>query len=164
MAIIFKKILVPTDNSENSREAFKYAMSIAEIYETTVYVVHVIDIDHLEKFYKFETSPYASRVDMKENIVKKEMKETEEFINKNIKGEKGLKMEKIIKKGNPFVKIIIAAREIEADLIVMSTHGRIGLFHVLMESVAERVVRTAPCPVLTLKTKDFKFRLPCILV
>ena len=62
--------------------------------------------------------------------------------------------------GLPFMEIIKAAKEQKADMIVMGTHGRTGLEHVLMGSVAEKVVRRAPCPVLTVKHPDHEFKMP----
>jgi nucleotide-binding universal stress UspA family protein len=161
MSTLIKKILLPTDNSENSREAFQYAISLGEKYGSTIYAVYVVDMSYLEQGYRYESNPRRSPVeDLEENIVKEKAKETEEFIKKNTKDYKGLKIEKFIRKGKPFVEIIIAAREKEADLIVMGTHGRTGISHALMGSVAEKVVRKAPCPVLTIKPRDFEFKVP----
>jgi nucleotide-binding universal stress UspA family protein len=63
----------------------------------------------------------------------------------------------IIRQGRPATEIVEAAREIEADLIVIATHGHTGLKHVLLGSVAENVVRHAPCPVLTVRTSEREF-------
>ncbi|RME00402.1 MAG: universal stress protein, partial [Deltaproteobacteria bacterium] len=57
----------------------------------------------------------------------------------------------------PFIEIVRFSREISADLIVMGTHGRTGIAHILIGSVAEKVVRKAQCPVMTVKGKDFVF-------
>jgi nucleotide-binding universal stress UspA family protein len=62
--------------------------------------------------------------------------------------------------GVPFVEIIRYARDAETDLIIMGTHGRTGLGHLLIGSVAERVVRKAPCPVLTVKHPEHEFVMP----
>ena len=62
--------------------------------------------------------------------------------------------------GIPFMEIIHAAKELNSDMIIMGTHGRTGLQHVLMGSVAEKVVRRAPCPVLTVKHPDHEFKMP----
>ncbi len=64
---------------------------------------------------------------------------------------KDLRTRKILSMGKPHEEIVKAAREVEADLIVMGTHGRHGLSHLLLGSVAERVVRTAPAPVFTVR-------------
>jgi glycine betaine transporter len=65
----------------------------------------------------------------------------------------GPKVHAILKEGTPFLEILHTAGEIPADMIVLGTHGRTGLGHVLMGSVAERVVRKAACPVFTVKPK-----------
>ena len=62
--------------------------------------------------------------------------------------------------GTPFVKIITVAREEDVDLIVMGTHGLTGLTHIPIGSVAEKVVRKAPCPVLTVKHPEHEFVMP----
>lgn len=62
--------------------------------------------------------------------------------------------------GKPFVEIVRAAKERDADLIVIGTHGRTGLAHMLIGSTAEKVVRMAPCPVLTVKHPRHAFVMP----
>jgi nucleotide-binding universal stress UspA family protein len=73
---------------------------------------------------------------------------------------KSLKVEEILRIGVPFLEIVKAAKEREVDLIVMGTHGRTGLSHVLIGSVAENVVHHAPCPVLTVKHPQYQFVAP----
>ena len=65
-----------------------------------------------------------------------------------------------LREGQPFVEIVTVARDEDADLIVMGTHGRTGLAHMLIGSTAEKVVRMAPCPVLTVKHPEHEFVLP----
>jgi nucleotide-binding universal stress UspA family protein len=72
----------------------------------------------------------------------------------------GLKARSMLKVGSPFLEIITTAQSEGADLIVLGTHGRSGLAHVLLGSVAERVVRKSPCPVLTIRHPDRKFKHP----
>ncbi len=67
--------------------------------------------------------------------------------------DRGLERERLVAVGEAATKIVDVARERNAGMIVMSTHGRTGLSHVLMGSVAEKVVRLAPCPVLSIKPK-----------
>ena len=71
-----------------------------------------------------------------------------------------LKIHRVVRTGNPFVEIVRYAREENIDLIVLGTHGRTGLVHVLLGSVAERVVRQAGCPVLTVRPKTHGFVMP----
>ena len=66
----------------------------------------------------------------------------------------------MLRRGVPFVEIIDSARKCKADLIVMGTHGRTGLRQMLIGSVAEKVMRHAPCPVMTVKHRDYEFEMP----
>ena len=72
----------------------------------------------------------------------------------------GLRARSMLKVGSPFLEIIHTAKAENVDLIVMGTHGRSGLAHVLMGSVAERVVQKAHCPVLAVRHPDRKFKHP----
>lgn len=65
---------------------------------------------------------------------------------------------KLLRVGEPFAEIIHEAREGAVDLIVMATHGRTGISHSLLGSIAEKVVQRASCPVLTIKHADFRFQ------
>jgi nucleotide-binding universal stress UspA family protein len=72
----------------------------------------------------------------------------------------GVAVKTIIKTGKPFLEIIETASELDVDLIIIATHGRTGVEHILFGSTAEKVVRKAPCPVLTLREpiKGFNFK------
>jgi nucleotide-binding universal stress UspA family protein len=72
----------------------------------------------------------------------------------------GMTITRTVLTGTPFLEVIRYARENEIDLIVIGTHGRSGLVHVLMGSVAERIVRKAPCPVLTVRPEGHDFVMP----
>ena len=74
--------------------------------------------------------------------------------------EEGLAVERMITRGTPFIEIIRTAKEHDVDMIVLATHGRSGLAHVLMGSVAEKVVRKAPCPVLVVRKAQHEFIMP----
>lgn len=161
MTPLFKNILVPTDNSDNAGQAFEYAVNMAERYGSTLFVAHVINKKQLDYFYMFKSdTPMSSVTSVEEDIVKERKKETDAFIKKNLKNKKDVTIKRIVRKGRPSDEIIAAARENDVDLIIMGTHGRTNLSHVFMGSVADRVVRKVPCPVLTIKPKDFEFGLP----
>ena len=142
--IVLKKILCPIDHSECSYLALKYAISLALKDEAKLYLMHVIDLRLYDtELYKF--SPYTpNEIDMS-NVRTDLMKSLPEGTTDV------LEVETIVVKGVPFHEIINAAREINADLIVIGTHGKTGLSHIMMGSVAEKVVRKAPCPVLTVR-------------
>ena len=99
---------------------------------------------------------------IRQNVVEERQKKFQEQLNIVLSREmkSSLKIEEMIKIGVPFLEIIKAAKEKEVDLIVMGTHGRTGLAHVLIGSVAEKVVHHAHCPVLTIKHPQYKFIAP----
>ncbi|GJQ24368.1 hypothetical protein BIY37_03385 [Candidatus Brocadia sapporoensis] len=142
--ITLKKILCPIDHSECSYLALKHAISLALKDEAKLYLMHVIDIRLYDtEIYKF--SPYnITEINLdkiREDLIKSLPEGTSDV----------LEVETIVVKGIPFQEIINAATAIDADLIVIGTHGRTGLSHAVMGSVAEKVVRKAPCPVLTVR-------------
>jgi nucleotide-binding universal stress UspA family protein len=95
-------------------------------------------------------------------VIEERQKKFQEQLNMVLSREmkSSLKIEEMIKIGVPFLEITKAAKEKEVDLIVMGTHGRTGLAHVLIGSVAEKVVHHAHCPVLTIKHPQYKFIAP----
>ncbi|MCK6468038.1 MAG: universal stress protein [Candidatus Brocadia sinica] len=144
--IILKKILCPVDHSECSYLALKYAISLALKDEAKLYLMHVIDTRLYDtEIYKF--SPYKiDEVDIDMSKIREDLMKSLPEGTTDV-----LDVETIIVKGVPFHEIVNAAAEISADIIVIGTHGRTGLSHVVMGSVAEKVVRKATCPVLTVR-------------
>jgi len=130
--IYLRKILVPTDLSQVSLAAMEHAASFGLLYGSRLYLLHVV-----------EHSPGRGAPGREAE------KELEEFIAGNVKQE--LKLVPITRTGNPAAEIITFAEEEGIDLIVMATHGRTGLSHMVMGSVAEKVVRLSRIPVLTVK-------------
>lgn len=145
-----KKILVPTDLSELSVAAVEYAASLAEKYDARIYLLYVIEGQPSKGLppdggYS-EAGPAAS--------VEEGKKELHRFVDWKAK-EIGDVVE-VAQAGKPETEICRFAKEEGIDLIVMATHGRTGLAHVLMGSVAERVVRTSGVPVMTVKPAGFQ--------
>jgi nucleotide-binding universal stress UspA family protein len=99
---------------------------------------------------------------IRENVLHERQKKFQEqfhiVLPEHIK--KSLKVEEVLRIGVPFLEIVKLAKEKEVDLIVMGTHGRTGLAHALIGSVAERVVHHAHCPVLTVKHPQYRFVAP----
>ncbi|UCD57897.1 MAG: universal stress protein [Candidatus Hydrogenedentota bacterium] len=150
------KILFPTDFSEHSRHAFSYALSFAREYGAQLYMLHVIeDVQYLANAYMFDVPIMPSFADMEQN----RLKEMQEFIDREVT-DPAIKIEKVVKHGRPFIEILQMAREESIDLIVIATHGRGGLEHVFFGSVAEKVVRKAPCPVLSIRMPGHEFAMP----
>jgi len=151
-----RKILVPVDFSENCRIALDWAMVLADKLDTKVILFHNFEIPDVmqepAQRHMLLNRDMVGRV--KEDIVK----ELQAFADK-YNGDR-ISIAPEIGEGKSFVGIIKAAKNYNADLIVMGTHGRTGLQSMLIGSVAEKVVRKAPCPVLTVKHQDYKFEMP----
>jgi nucleotide-binding universal stress UspA family protein len=154
--ITLKKILVPTDFSDCSKKAMDYALSLAKEFKSEVLILHVIDTRG------YETAAIYNLGPMEE--ARKAVQKMSQEMMANFLKEKGIDEsrigDKIILEGAPFIEIIRVAREKEVDLIVIGTHGRTGVSHILFGSVAEKVVRKAPCPVLTVKPEEHEFVMP----
>jgi len=149
-----KKILCPVDFSGSCNLAVKYANELTLLFDSRLYMLHVVETLQGDEHYMI---PQITPQEIAEKIIK----EAEERLNsmvKNIKKVPKIKTE--VRKGRAFVEIIKTARKDNIDLIIMGSHGRTGLPHVLIGSVAERVVRKAHCPVLIVKDKDTKFEMP----
>jgi nucleotide-binding universal stress UspA family protein len=143
---MFNTILFATDFSESSEHAFKYALSLARKFESRLAIIHVINepVD-LRGFYV----PHISFDKLEEEIEQGALKMMEKFCNAN--ADATVKCESFVVPGIPYDEIIKKAQELGADLIVVGTHGRTGLDHVLFGSTAEKVVRKSPVPVMTIR-------------
>lgn len=142
----FTKILTAIDFSENSDCAFDYALALATQFNAELTIIHVINepVD-LRGFYV----PHISFEQLEKEIEESAVKMMETFCNSKLGGFSNYKT--AIVTGIPYNEIIAAAVRIDASLIVLGTHGRTGLDHILFGSTAERVVRSASCPVLTVR-------------
>ena len=155
MTIRFQRILLPTDFSKLSSIATKYACELAAKFEAELHLLHTLEIhqDSTPDFvmglavprYIHESKAAAERalaavLDPQWSV--------------------GRTVIQAVVEGSAKVEIIRYARKQDIDLIVLSTHGRTGLTHVIMGSVAESVVRTAPCPVLTVRSEGHQFVMP----
>lgn len=145
----FKKILVPTDFSPHSLEAVRTGVDLARRYEGSLTLVHVYDpvAYALPEGYVLFTPPQF------EKLIAALEQQLEG--SKQVAREAGAaEVETRLLQGFPAGEIVDFAASAGIDLIVMGTHGRTGAKHLFLGSVAERVVRTAPCPVLTLKAES----------
>lgn len=141
----FERILVPTDFSESSQAAADLAAELARRLGSEVRAVTVVDTRPLEHAYGDE----AFRYQRIEAIRSEAQQELDRFVGKHFAG--CAKVEAIVRDGDAFSEILAGATDTGCDLIVMGTHGRTGLVHLLIGSVAEKVVRHAPIPVLTVR-------------
>ena len=155
MTIRLQKILLPTDFSDYSTAATKYACELATKFDAELHILHTLE-SHLSL-----TPTFGLGLDLPKYV-----SESKAAVEKSLAGvldpkwEGGGKVVKAMVEGSPKVEIIAYARKHNIDLIVLATHGRSGLAHVLMGSVAESVVRTAPCPVLTVRPEGHQFVMP----
>ena len=157
--INIKNILVPTDFSDFSRYALNYAVAFAQAFGAKITLIHVTPERELDSIRQVSTYFEPGQL---ENLLKEreseDRKQLEEFILAELK--KGITVETIHKVGIPFLDIIKTAKQRGVDLIVIATHGRSGLSHMLFGSVAEKVVRQAPCPVLSIRHPEHEFVMP----
>ncbi|HLW70469.1 MAG TPA: universal stress protein [Candidatus Binataceae bacterium] len=155
----FTKILAPTDFSDDSKLALTYAIELALRFSAEIIVMHVdqplspVMIGDLSPGLDMGT---VNRIAEEQRLMA--LKELDQ-VTARLR-ETGVKARSLMRVGAPFLEIISGAQSEGADLIVMGTHGRTGLVHVLMGSVAERVVNKAHCPVLTIRHPDRKFKHP----
>jgi nucleotide-binding universal stress UspA family protein len=142
----FSTILFAYDFSEGSNNAFDYALSLATQYSAKLLIVHVINepVD-LRGFYV----PHISFENLEKEIAEGAEQMMERFCKENLSGFE--RFEKHVITGVPYEEIVRKAAESAADLIIMGTHGRKGVDHLLFGSTAERVVRNAHCPVMTVR-------------
>ncbi len=137
-----RNILCPTDFSESALYAFQYAVAFARSHDAELELLHVI-----------EPSAYATdRIDDQESTYTERVRERLQNIAST--ADPKVKITIRIAMGVPYITIIEKADAMPADLIVIGTHGRTGIRHLLIGSVAEKVVRTATCPVLTVRHPD----------
>lgn len=148
-----KKILFPTDFSEGSYNALPYAADMAKHYGAKLYLLHVIqDIAEATGWYV----PHVSLDELYRDMEKNAAKEIDRYGIEELRGIKDI--ERIVVKGRPYEEILKFAGENKADLIVIGTHGRKGLDRVIFGSTAEKVVRDAPCPVLSVRLPDHEVK------
>lgn len=147
------RILVPLDFSEQSLKALHYAVRFAEQFGAELILQNVVQpvVYPSELGYVADEIPLLSE----QALVKSARQRIEKLAQEAVMPP--LKVQTLVSIGNPFHEITSAALERKVDLIVIATHGYTGLKHVLMGSTAEKVVRHAPCPVLTVRQREHEF-------
>ena len=154
--LTLKTVLVPTDFSDASESALRYGKAMAEKFGASLHVVHVME-DLLAHAWAAEV--YVSSMPQLRDEIEKESRQRLGAL--LTAGERTtLRAETALLAGNPFIEIIRYAKAHAVDLIVMGTHGRGPIAHMLLGSVAEKVVRKSPCPVLTVRDSQLEFVMP----
>jgi len=159
----FSKILVATDFSEDADLALSQAEELARKFGSEIILLHVDQaltpvIISPEPGTSFDPGMFEAADRLAEERRLIAQRELDRTVNRL--RESGLKARSILRVGAAFVEIIATAQAEAVDLVVMGTHGRTGLSHVLIGSVAERVVRKCPCAVLTVRKPGRKFKHP----
>lgn len=154
--IVLKTVLVATDFGEPSAAALNYGRDLARSYGAALHVVHVAE--NVLARYAGDGS-LALLPQLQKEVEESARKQLAELVTDEDRRQLHAKAEVLTALG-PADAIIEYAKSHKADIIVMGTHGRGALAHLLVGSVAERVVRTAPCPVLTVRHPEREFIAP----
>ena len=149
MIVSIRRLLFPTDFSEPAREAQRYAIALAEKFGAELHALNVVP-----EFIMPATDTYAAWT-LPEGGMKAQIEAAERQLESAI-GAVGQSV-RAVKVGFPVEEIMKYATDHEIDLIVVGTHGHTGLSHLLLGSVAEKLVRLATCPVLTVHPKGHQF-------
>jgi nucleotide-binding universal stress UspA family protein len=150
--INLKRILVPTDFSESARHALLYGTSFAREYEGELVLLHVVENLTVGYASDLFPVPMAEVFDEISGYAKAELAKLGTEVR-----EKGIRVRELVVQGKPSAEIVRVAREETADMIVLGTHGKGMLDKALFGSTAERVIRRAPCPVLTVGLEEHEF-------
>jgi nucleotide-binding universal stress UspA family protein len=151
--IQLRSILVPTDFSEQSNPAIRYGCALAQKFDSTLHLVNVVE----------DVYPLIPESGMVLPTAVTHMHDLRLAADKGLEQRppaewsQGLTITREVLVGNAANEIIRYARNKQIDLVVIGTHGRTGLMHVILGSVAEKVVRRAPCPVLTVRPDGHQF-------
>ena len=148
-------ILFPTDFSQGARAAMDHAISLARDYKAKLILLYVIQDISIAEWY---IPSSISAADLVDDMQKSAAAEMDKWA-REVMGQIG-HVEQLVVRGVPFVEIIRTAKDKGADLIVIGTHGRTGIDHMLFGSTAEKVVRKAHCPVLTVRMPGKEFKMP----
>lgn len=146
----FQKILVPVDFSETSNFALDYAIEMAKKLGASVTVMHTFELP----IYSFPDGALVASAEVASSIVNGSTQGLAATVAERKRS--GVPLESALRQGRADQEIVAFAKVCGADIIVMGTHGRHGLTRALLGSVAEKVVRTAPCPVLTVRGPPLK--------
>jgi len=150
-----QKILVPIDFSDYSKSALKYAVNFCKNCKADMFLIYVVEpVIYPPDFSMGQIAIPSVNSEWDERARQELDKLAKEEIPSSVS------VKTIIKTGKPFLEIIETAGELDVDLIIIATHGRSGVEHILFGTTAEKVVRKAPCPVLTLREpiNGFKYK------
>ena len=141
-----QSVLVPTDFSQSSDEALRYALAFAKQFHAEVMLLHVTEVP---------PGTAEGGIAITPGMIEEMNRRAAERLSALSSGvqPRGVPIRTLVRTGAPYHEIVEAARDEDADMIILSTHGRTGLKRLFLGSTAERVVRHAPCPVIVLREK-----------
>jgi universal stress protein A len=145
-----KKLLVPVDFSSCSAKAVRYAVELAGQFDSDIVLMHAAQVYLPSSDMMVTIDTEAVCRDIRENAMKDLMSMREQI-------DADIKCHTMVTSGRAYSEIVQAAKDLDVDMIVMSTHGRTGLSHTFLGSTTERVVRHAPCPVLVVREREHDF-------
>ena len=151
--IDIRHILVPTDFSKHSQNALTYAVAFAEKFGAEILLLHVVqDLALFIPEAVLVAPPPAPPVEQFAAAARTALERVITDLQRP-----GLAIRPEVVEGTPYEEIVRFARERDVDLIVIGTHGHTGLAHILLGGVTDKVVRRAPCPVLTVRPHEHEF-------
>lgn len=145
----FKRILVPTDFSEASKVALKYACELADALNASLSILHIVENPFPPGAY---TEYYSPPQDFLDRIERDSRSDLEAALTPEEKDRYRATL--VLRKGAAAQEILLYLREHDIDLVVMATHGRGAIARLMMGSVADKIVRAAPCPVVTIRAPE----------
>jgi len=148
-------ILIPTDCSELSKDALKTGIDFSKKFNAKIILLYVGSEIPVIPYEDLGCLPTEVAANLIETSGQRHRTELENFWNSHY--DSSLNIELVVETGDPFTEIITFAKKTDIDLIIMGTHGRKGIKHAFMGSVAEKVVRYSPYPVLTIKHPGVEF-------
>jgi len=147
----YHRILWPTDLSPLSKAALPHAAGLASVAGAELVLLHVLPPPATYAVPEISGAVWVPLQRETRAAARKELRRLEQQVK-----QAGFRTHATLAEGVPFLQIVRAAKRLQCDLIVLATHGRTGLIHAIMGSVAENVIRRAPCPVLTVRPPRFQ--------
>lgn len=141
---VFHRIVVPVDFNASSRRALELAVELARVHDAQLTVMHTCEIP-IYPYLNQEMTPFDLAPPI-EQAARAELERTMAIVRQKVPGARA-----DLRRGLPWQEILAEIEETRADLVVMGTHGRHGVAHVVLGSVAGKIVRLSPVPVLTVR-------------
>jgi nucleotide-binding universal stress UspA family protein len=149
--IVLDRILVPVDFSDNSKKALQYAIPFAEQFKASITVLYVVEPAVFPSDFGFGQMSFP---DVEREMVDKAETELRKIVDEL---RTSVAIVPVVLSGIPFVEVTGYADENDIGLIILATHGRTGVEHILFGSTAEKIIRKSPCPVLVVRAEEHEF-------